>query len=502
LVDESEIGSAKVLPPEEFRLSWWQNFFCGRTMTPRLLGGVGVGAVALTVLAGLASAGPQTFPAPSNGRLAYNRSGTVYTVNPDGSDPRAVAAPPRFAARDPSWSADGSRLAFQSATGQTGGIWTIAADGTAPRRVTTDQNDRWATWSPDSRRIAFVRFQSGLDRLFVANVDGTGVTPVTASLALNVQDPEWSPDGQRFTFSTGSRIYVINADGTNPQILSGAESGNANYPSWSPDGTRIAFAAQPTGGIRVVSAAGGTPALVAGGLGEIWEVSWSPDGTKIGFVADVGGPFQEELWTINADGTGLTRLNADSDVSVAWGVPSAISPPVVGVSVNLTPVSGVVRVRLRGSSRFVPLTSLRNVPVGSELDVTRGRVRLVSAAGGSRRQTGVFYQGRAVIRQPRARAPVTTLQLSGPLVCPRRRLSDVQATKPPRRRLWGNGKGRFRTRGKYASATVRGTTWLVEDRCNGTFVRVTAGRVEVFDQVRGRRVIVRAGQSYLARAKR
>ncbi len=316
---------------------------------------------------------------------------------------------------------------------------------------------------------------------------------MTGALALHVQDPEWSPDGARFTFSTGSRIYVVNADGTNPQILSGIESGNANYPSWSPDGTRIAFAAQPTGGIRVVSAAGGTPTLLAGGLGEIWEVSWSPDGTKLAFAADVAGPLQEELWTINADGTGLARLNVDSNVSVAWGVPSAVSPPVAGVSVNLTPVSGVVLVRLRGTSRFVPLTSLRNIPVGSELDVTRGRVRLASAAGGKRQQTGVFYQGRAVIQQPRARIPLTTLQLSGSFACPRGRLASVEAKKPPRRRLWGSAKGRFRTRGKYASATVRGTSWLTEDRCDGTLVRVTTGRVEVLDQVRGRKVTVRAG---------
>ncbi len=455
----------------------------------------------LTVLVGLASAGQETFPAQTNGRLAYNRGGTVYTVNPDGSDPRAIAGPPTFSARDPAWSADGGRIAFQNSAGRTGGIWTIGADGTAPRRVTTDQNDRWPTWSPDGRRIGFVRFQNGFDRLFVANVDGSGVTPVTGSLAVAVEDPEWSPDGARFTFSTGARVYVVNADGTNLRILTGLESGNARFPSWSPDGTRIAFASGPSGAIGVVSVAGGAPGVLSTGRGEVWEVSWSPDGTRLAFVSDVIGPFQEELWTVRADGTGVARLNVDSDVSVAWGVPSAVPPPIPGVSVNVSPVSGIVRVRLRGSSRFVGLGGLRNIPVGSELDVTRGRVRLVSAAGGNRRQSGVFYQGRVVIRQSRARVPTTTLQLSGPLACPRRSLASARAARPPRR-IWGSAKGRFRTRGRYASAVVRGTTWLTEDRCDGTLVRVTMGRVEVFDQVRGRRVTVRAGQSYLARARR
>ncbi|HEY7708372.1 MAG TPA: hypothetical protein VH968_14500 [Gaiellaceae bacterium] len=455
----------------------------------------------IAVLSGLASAGQETFPG-RNGRLAYDLGGIVYTVNPDGSDRRAVTDPRTFSPRDPAWSADGSRLAFQNSRGGTGGVWTIGADGTAPRRVTTDQNDRWPAWSPDGRRIAFVRFLNGYDRLFVANVDGSGVTNVTAAHAIHVQDPEWSPDGRQFAFSTGSRVHLVNADGTNLRLMTGPESANAGGPSWSPDGTRIAFSSGAAGRIGLVAASGGTPTVLASGLGEVWEVAWSPDGTKVAFAADVAGPLQEELWTVNADGTGRTRLNVDSSVSVDWGVPSAVPPPVAGVSVNVTPVSGVVRVRLPGSNRFVDLTSLRNVPVNSELDVTRGRVRLVSSAGGSRRQTGVFYQGRALIRQPRARRPVTTLQLSGPLSCRRARLAGDDAAKPPRRRIWGSGKGRFRTRGRYASATVRGTTWLTEDRCDGTLVRVTVGRVEVLDQVRGRRVIVRAGQSYLARARR
>ena len=452
------------------------------------------------LLAGPAPAGEQTFPG-QNGRLAYNRGGTVYTANSNGTDERAVAGPTQFSAGDPSWSPDGRRLAFQSAT-STGGVWTIGADGTAPRRVTTDLNDRYATWSPDGRRIAFVRFQDRYYRLFYVNVDGTGLTLVTGAINISVEAPEWSPDGTRFAFSDGARIYVVNVDGTGLRQLTGVESGNARYPTWSPDGTRIAFATLAgSGTIRVVPAAGGTPSILVGNVGEPWDVSWSPDGTKLAFVADVIGPFQEELWTVNADGSGLTRLNLDSNVSVAWGVLAAVAPPVAGVSVNAAPVSGVVRVRVRGTNRFVNLSSLRNVPVGSEFDVTRGRVRLVSAAGGNRRQTGVFYSGRAIVRQPRARLPVTTLELSGPLAC--RRTSGAGAAAPVRkRRLWGNGKGRFRTRGRFASAAVRGTTWLTEDRCDGTFVRVTVGRVEVFDQVRGRRVTVRAGQSYLARARR
>jgi len=236
---------------------------------------------------------------------------------------------------------------------------------------------------------------------------------------------------------------------------------------------------------------GGTPAE-RGGRTSLRQVSTSapvPAGTRT---------IQAVITAVRAQGT-YNDGYADN-VSLTLGPPPV---PVVGVSVNVAPVSGVVRVRLRGTNRFVSLARLRNVPVGSELDVTRGRVRLTSAAGNRRTQTSVFYAGRATVRQPRVRTPFTNLQLTGPLSCPRRSSAAADAPKPPRtRRLWGNGKGRFRTLGRYAGATVRGTIWLTEDRCDGTLIRVQQGRVDVRDNVRNRTIRLRAGQSYFARARR
>ena len=69
-------------------------------------------------------------------------------------------------------------------------------------------------------------------------------------------------------------------------------------------------------------------------------------------------------------------------------------------------------------------------------------------------------------------------------------------------KLWGSGKGKFRTDGKYSSATVRGTIWLVQDRCEGTLTKVTRGTVQVRDLKRKKTITVKAGHSYLARAQR
>jgi hypothetical protein len=69
------------------------------------------------------------------------------------------------------------------------------------------------------------------------------------------------------------------------------------------------------------------------------------------------------------------------------------------------------------------------------------------------------------------------------------------------RRLFGDGKGAFRTKGRNAAATVRGTRWSVQDRCDGTLVTVQRGRVSVRDLVTHRTVLVKTGHTYLARLR-
>ena len=69
------------------------------------------------------------------------------------------------------------------------------------------------------------------------------------------------------------------------------------------------------------------------------------------------------------------------------------------------------------------------------------------------------------------------------------------------RQLWGSAKGAFRTKGRFASATVRGTFWFIQDRCDGTLTQVIEGTVDVLDTVKHKTVSVTAGQSYLAVAR-
>jgi hypothetical protein len=206
---------------------------------------------------------------------------------------------------------------------------------------------------------------------------------------------------------------------------------------------------------------------------------------------------------------------------------------VVAKRVNVEPVKGVVLVSVpagsarssRGKARasatvpglkgrvFIPLSQAKQIPVGSILDTRKGTVRLTTAqnAAGAT-QSSTFQLGVFQVLQSGKRSAkgLTEVRLKGASFrsCRSRkssRRSSTQAQASARskrriRRLRGNGKGRFRTRGRYSAATVRGTDWTVTDRCDGTLTQVKRGKVAVRDFRRRKNVSVRAGKRYLARA--
>jgi hypothetical protein len=173
---------------------------------------------------------------------------------------------------------------------------------------------------------------------------------------------------------------------------------------------------------------------------------------------------------------------------------SAPPPPQVGKTANAAPVSGTTLYRVPGSQTFVTLTEATQIPLGTELDTTHGRVLLTFATGYGQTEHAQWWQGRFFIGQTKGTKPVGTQSLSGALVCSKR--SFAAASK---RSLWGKGKGRFRTKGKNASGTVRGTWWLTQDSCAGTLIKVKRGVVDVFDFKKHKHVLVHAGHSYFAK---
>jgi hypothetical protein len=181
--------------------------------------------------------------------------------------------------------------------------------------------------------------------------------------------------------------------------------------------------------------------------------------------------------------------------------PTSVPTPVPNRTVVVRPSRGAVKVKLKGSKRFVDLDATQGIPVGSTVDAKKGRVELTAVPkAGAPPEKATFYDGIFRVTQSKG---ITNLTLTEQLAaCPRRGKAAAAAKKPKTRRLWGNGKGKFRTSGKYAAATVRGTKWLVRDSCAGTLTRVTQGAVTVRDKVKRRTIVLRAKKSYTARPRR
>jgi hypothetical protein len=227
--------------------------------------------------------------------------------------------------------------------------------------------------------------------------------------------------------------------------------------------------------------------------------------------ANFTGSSSSPAQTVTVQGGSL----GTGEIGVLGSKITELAAPVLGVTANLQPISGVVLVELPGTSTFIPLSLATTVPIGTVIDARNGTVRITSAADAhGHTETGLFSSGIFRVTQTTARSGLhgghtvvlTVLTLVGPLPsgCKARRAGHRATAAGSRghskgvRRLWGNAKGNFRTAGRYASATVRGTNWLTEDTCAGTLIRVTRGIVSVEDFPHHRTLLLRASHSFLS----
>jgi hypothetical protein len=187
--------------------------------------------------------------------------------------------------------------------------------------------------------------------------------------------------------------------------------------------------------------------------------------------------------------------------------PASEPPPTPGATVDTSPQNGTVKVQRPGESGFSRISDTVVIPVGSLVDATEGTVRITSAADArGNTQTGLFYGGIFQVLQPPGATLITELVLRGGSFAPCRALRRASASRVKKnhvvRELWGNATGRFRTTGRYASATIRGTIWRTADRCDGTAVSVRRGSVTVSDFPLHKKLVLRAPKTYVARARR
>jgi hypothetical protein len=197
----------------------------------------------------------------------------------------------------------------------------------------------------------------------------------------------------------------------------------------------------------------------------------------------------------------------DPELAVAVNVQEVSGEVLVGIPAGAAQAGGGGARASQKGVRFVPLSQVRQIPVGSFLDTRRGTARVQSARDSrGTRQNGDFSSGLFQVLQSRKKSAkgLTDLVLKGASFnsCKPKRGKGAQTalSKSALRRLRANARGRFRTRGRYSAATVRGTVWTTTDRCDGTLTKVSRGKVAVRDFRRKKTVLVKAGKSYLAKA--
>jgi Tol biopolymer transport system component len=230
-------------------------------------------------------------------------------------------------ADDPTWSPDGSRIAFGGFDGTSGyEIYVAAYDGSDRVRVTDHANDGVSgglvpAWSPDGQRIAFAfnRYDATTEvetnGIGIVRTSGNGETDVTDGLDTQ---PAWSPDGAALVFARHApevELYVVRADGSEERRISpdGAMLTSSSASAWSPDGTRLLFSYEdrdsPSYSMIVMDASTGKVETMPDETFVGFPV-WSPDGTRIAFVRDDDrqGPSAASLWVTSPDLTGETEL--------------------------------------------------------------------------------------------------------------------------------------------------------------------------------------------------
>jgi len=248
-----------------------------------------------------------------------------------------------------SWSPDGKKMAYMAVENgsEPRGLYAIRSDGTDRVKLNGDlalgRSITGYIWSPDSTKILYKSDEatSDLFELYCVNSDGTNRIKITPPLTseTGISDFNWSPDSSRVVYRLGEttmpyieELYAVNSDGSdwtklNPTLVSGGSMSNyfeTPY-AWSPDGSKIVYRVdqeiQGMYELYTVNPDGsGCVKLNAEFIeeGDVLDFEWSPDGNKILYLADQEIDEVKELYCVNADGSNRIKLNttlsADRDV--------------------------------------------------------------------------------------------------------------------------------------------------------------------------------------------
>jgi Tol biopolymer transport system component len=295
----------------------------------------------------MTAAPAQAKVAGPNGRVLFARfdpavdSTLIFTANPDGTDEQQLLVDPSCCAH---WSPDGSKISA-AASAPDGRITTalVNPDGTgfvAKNIPDPTLNLECPAWAPDATRLACEGFDEVRpDRpagLFTIRASDWGdlVRVTTNPFGTSDIPGDYSPDGTRIVFLRENphlhavALFVVDVSGSRLHQITPWQPGELPSASWSPDGNWI-LTDNAQGRLYLVHPDGTGRHQIplrfdSRGRAFAFQPGWSPDGTKIVFSLFTGrgpGTGQEDVYTANADGTGVAHLTstADFEEGADWG---------------------------------------------------------------------------------------------------------------------------------------------------------------------------------------
>jgi Tol biopolymer transport system component len=294
-------------------------------MAPMKRGAI-VGGAAALVMALSAAPAAATFPG-QNGSIVYVDRGHVMTMNPDGSNQTQLTnGAGNF---DPAFSASGKKITYAHKVGKHQAIDVMNADGSHKRQLTSKHFDQTPAFSPNGRKIVFSRGlhtkQYEFSGIFVMRANGSHVKELTHDRPVFSDEeaqPSYSPNGKTIVFqnllSEDGGISAIDSNGKHVRGLTSERV----EPSFAPSGNQILFAelfgAQPQ--IGTMDSDGKHAHDLTNNHNPNFNFAlpnYSPDGTKIAFA---GGPAGIDIYVMNPDGSGMTKLTTDGHSAAPdWG---------------------------------------------------------------------------------------------------------------------------------------------------------------------------------------
>ncbi len=248
----------------------------------------------------------------------------IYLIDYDGANETRLTGD-RSIILFPRWSYDAKLIGYTSYRGGTPEVYFLNLEsGQRQRRISFSGLNFSPSWSPMGDLIAFATTKDGNAEIYTMRPDGEEIKRLTFNGADDLS-PIWSKTGREIAFTSdrggNPQIYIMDMEGANVQRLT--FSGNYNTsPSWSPKGDLIAYACQNEArwqkiclirldGSQVVQ-------ITEDGPWDDESPSWAVNGRILAFTSNRTGKHQ--IYTIRADGTGLTRLtsNGANNRSPSW----------------------------------------------------------------------------------------------------------------------------------------------------------------------------------------